>query len=155
MALALVHERGRLPTGRWTVALAVVGLIVVAWGTSLATAVLWDLPTAFGASLLVAAMINVSLPASLARVGTFLALLTYSFYLWHLEVIHAIVRMGGTGAAGAFLALGLSILIAAAIYFLAESPVLRAARRRFPSSAGDYRRPAEVQLGQPVAVELA
>jgi peptidoglycan/LPS O-acetylase OafA/YrhL len=100
------------------------GIVLLAIGTASPWASL-DVPSALGSFLLVAWTIarrpSLGPAAILASVG---AALTYSVYLWHVDVIRAF----GGGLPSVVACAG----IATVVYVVIERPVLRIARSRTP-----------------------
>jgi len=118
MFVALMEGRmswaGRPATLMFGIAFLLVGTMV--WWPSI------DPPSALGTFLIVAWTVE-RRPALglLARPAAIGAALTYSVYLWHVDLLSAID--------GPFVALLVTIVVASAVYVLVERPMLRLGRR--------------------------
>jgi peptidoglycan/LPS O-acetylase OafA/YrhL len=80
------------------------------------------------------------------RVLLWVGLVSYGLYLWHAAIISKLSDIGARDSLGSFgfiaAALGLSLLVAAASFYLIERPALRLGRRdarRRPSHDADIR----------------
>ncbi len=118
MAVALLEDR--LPRSTWP--LGVVGIALIAAGAVINAWPSMDLPTAVGSGFLVAWA--VAARPSFGRLTPLIsagAAITYSVYLWHVDIIHAIP--------GPALAVALILAIAGTVYVVVERPAIRLGRR--------------------------
>lgn len=78
----------------------------------------------------------------------FLAMVSYSLYLWHLELFFWVNSQGLSGSVGVFLAVGLSVGVATLSYYAVEVPGLKLRDRWFPVSKRTDGHPANPPISQ-------
>ncbi len=126
MLLAILDVRGRLGIFRnplWVIP----GAQLVLLGVAFAIWASVDLVTTAGAMLLVAWC--VARRPALGPWAAWAGGLSYAIYLWHEDVIRAVLRLGPTGAPAAVLALALTLVVAAVSYLVVERPAIALGRR--------------------------
>lgn len=97
------------------------GVAITAAGLAFGWVPMFDILTAFGAALIVAAAVDAGRwPSWAVRAAAAAGAISYSVYLWHLALIHAY----------GWVAVPLTLLVASAIYVVIERPAIRWAQRQ-------------------------